>query len=190
LLEDEIEKAPVEINDLTVLDLGAGNGLVGDRLSEMGVKSVYGIDIIQEAERAVERDHPGIYDEYYIADLSHLSDSLRGTLKAKSLNCMTIVAALGFGDIPTDAFSEAFNLLTIPAWVAFNIKEDFLSDKDHTGFSLMIHSMIDSGILHLKSQKRYQHRLSIQNKPLYYYAIIGEKKADIVQKCGNTEKIE
>ena len=187
LLEDEVKKSVIEVKDLVVLDLGAGNGMVGEQLRQIGVESVYGIDIIQEAAKAVERDRPDIYQDYYVADLAQMSDSLRKKLKAKEFNCMTTVATLGFGDIPPKALGEAFNLLATPAWVAFNIKEDFLSGDDPTGFSLLIRRMINAGIFDVRCQKRYQHRLSIQGKPLYYVAIVGKKKAEILQEWFNAE---
>lgn len=185
LLEDQVKESPTDIKNLAVLDLGAGNGMVGQQLRHLGVEAVYGIDIIEEAAKAVERDRPDIYEDYYVADLTRMSNSFREKLKAKEFNCMTTVAALGFGDIPTKAFGEGFNLLTTPAWIAFNIKEDFLSDEDLTGFCLLIRRMIDAGIFDVSSRKRYQHRLSIHGKPLYYIAIVGEKKAQIPQEWFN-----
>lgn len=185
LLEEEMKKSQIEAKDIVALDLGAGNGMVAEQLRQIGIESVYGIDIIEEAAKAVERDRPDIYKNYYIVDLTQISDSFRKKLKYKKLNCMTAVAALGFGDIPPKAFAEGFNSLTIPAWVTFNIKEDFLSDDDSTGFCLLIHKMINAEIFEMHSLKRYQHRLSIQDKPLYYIAIVGEKKAEIPQEWFN-----
>jgi len=188
LLREEVEKSPNEVEDLVVLDLGAGNGMVGELLHQIGVESVYGVDIIEEAAEAVERDRPNIYEDYYIADLTKMSDSFRKKLKAKEFNCMTTVATLGFGDIPPRAFAEGFNLLSTPAWISFNIKEDFFSDKDSTGFSLLIHRMMDAEIFKVYSRKCYQHRLSIENNPLYYIAFVGVKKAEIPQRWFTTEE--
>ena len=39
------------------------------------------------------------------------------------------VAALGYGDIPPQAFAEAFNLISDHGWVAFNIKDRFLQEE-------------------------------------------------------------
>ena len=51
---------------------------------------------------------------------------------------MVTVAALGFGDIPTNAFIEAFNIISAVGWVACNIMETFFVKSDKTGFSSMI----------------------------------------------------
>ncbi len=92
---------------------------------------------------------------------------------------MTLVAALGFGDIPPHAFAEAFNLIGESGWLAFNIKDEFCSENDQTGFSKLIQDMMESGILDMKSKKHYVHRLCQDGTPLEYYAIVGKKQDDI-----------
>jgi hypothetical protein len=189
-LQHEVKQSADDVSDLTVLDIGAGNGMVGEKLSEMGVESIVGLDIIEEAAEATARDRQGVYDDYYVADLTDLPDSVREELLEKDFNCLTTVAALGFDDIPPVAFSEAYNLISTPGWVAFNIKEDFLGEADSTGFSDLIKQMINSDVLELLSQRRYRHRLSLSGNPLYYIAAVAEKKDDIstellTQVCPN-----
>lgn len=179
LLEEIISEYNADLNALCVLDLGAGNGMVGEELINIGVKKVYGIDIEENAKKAVERDRPGVYKKYYVEDLLQMPHSLRDELNNKPFNCMTSVAALGFGDIPPKVFGEGFNFLSTPAWVAFNIKQDFLTRKDTTGFSFLIRKMIEEGILDVYIQKKYRHRISINGDPLYYIAIVGKKISDI-----------
>ena len=48
LVQQELENSPLEASDLVVLDVGAGNGMVGEELSKLGTKSVVGIDIIDQ----------------------------------------------------------------------------------------------------------------------------------------------
>jgi SAM-dependent methyltransferase len=179
LLKDIVSEHETDLRALCVLDLGAGNGMVGEELRNIGVKKVYGIDIEENAKKAVERDRPGIYKKYYVEDLLRMPHSLREELNDKPFNCMTTVAALGFGDIPPKVFGEGFNFLSTPGWIAFNIKEDFLTKRDTTGFSFLIRKMIEEGILDVYIQKKYRHRLSIYGDPLYYIAIIGKKISDI-----------
>lgn len=181
LLEHEVKQSSDDVSDLTVLDVGAGNGIVGEKLSEMGVETVVGLDIIEEAAEAAARDRQGVYDDYYVADLTDLPDSVREELLEKDFNCLTTIATLGFGDIPPAAFSEAYNLISTPGWVAFNIKEDFLKEADSTGFSDLIKQMIASDVFKVCSQKRYRHRVSLSGESLYYVAVVGEKTNDI---CG------
>jgi len=178
LLERAIKTESLDMSDLYVLDLGAGNGMVGEQLRNIGVKTVYGIDIEKFAEKAVKRDRPTVYNDYYVADLTRLPQSLRDELNKKRFNCLVAVAALGFS-VPPEVLIQGINLLSTPGWVAFNIKEGFLSGDDLTGFYFLIRNMIENDILDVRLQERYQHRLSIQGKPLYYIAIVGKKKANI-----------
>ena len=93
---------------------------------------------------------------------------------------MVCVAALGFGDIPPDAFAEAFNMVETGGHVAFNIKEDFMSDEDETGFSALIRHALDDGTLELEGEmRRYRHRLSAAGEPLHYLAASAIKRRDL-----------
>ena len=168
-----------KFSELRVLDLGAGNGMMGEALKRHGVARLVGIDIIHEASEATERDRPGLYDGYFVSDFCKLSDEERGEISSWSCDCLTSVAALGFGDIPPKAFLEAFNIIQAQGWVAFNIKETFLSGSDTSGFSSMIRRLIFSEYFDLCHLERYQHRLSMEGKPLYYFAIAGRKKSNI-----------
>ncbi len=167
------------LTELRVLDLGAGNGMVGEILKNFGVSRIVAIDIEPAAAEATIRDRPGVYDHYYVADLTDLDKRTREDLLSWSLDCLISVAALGFGDIPVKAFIEAFNLLQSEGWVAFNIKETFLDKSDDTGFSKTIRELIFSEYLDLHHLELYRHRLSIEGEPLYYFAIAGRKTADI-----------
>ena len=93
-----------------------------------------GIDIFQEAKEAAERDRPGVYDDYLVRDLTDLPEPDEERLRQRNFNCLVTVAALGFGDIPPAAFVKALDLIDTPGWIAFNIKEDFLCERDDTGF--------------------------------------------------------
>lgn len=182
----EILKAAIAQNqehftELRVLDLGAGNGIMGESLKRHGISRLVGADIIPEAEAATMRDRPDVYDAYYVEDFCSLHDATREDIESWSLNCLVTVAALGFGDIPADAFIQAFNVIQAEGWVAFNIKETFLDHTDESGFSRMIRELIFSKYLDIYYLERYRHRLSIEGEPLYYFALAGRKNADIPQ---------
>lgn len=180
LLAAELERDGAAPSSLRVLDVGAGNGMMGEELVDLGVSHIVGVDIIGEAAMAAERDRPGVYDEYYVVDLTDLDDAKRDEIAAHRLNCLLLVAALGFGDIPTAAFVAAHNILEPSAWMAFNIKEDFLDrTDDDTGFARLIRRMLSEGIIERRSERRYQHRLSVAGEPLHYLAIVAVKHADV-----------
>ena len=179
ILEAAIKQTTDNFTELRVLDLGADNGMMGEELKKHGVSRLVGVDIIPEAYEATIRDRPGLYDAYYIEDFTELSDDTKEDIASWQCDCMVTVAALGFGDIPTMAFIEAFNIIKTEGWVAFNIKESFLDNSDETGFSKMIRELIFSEFLDVYYIERYRHRLSIEGEPLYYYAVVGRKNADV-----------
>jgi SAM-dependent methyltransferase len=181
LLEAEIVASETPAERLRVLDLGAGNGMVGEELAGMGAACIVGVDIIEEAAEAAERDRPGLYDTYYVVDMAELNEGQRRELATCHFNALTCVAALGFGDIPPRAFAAAYNLVCRGGWIAFNIKEDFLTDRDRSGFAGLVQSMLHSGALELRRRRRYRHRLATNGDPLYYTAIVGVKRREVAE---------
>ena len=184
LLKEAIRKSdgPIAVGDLTVLDVGAGNGMVGEELRKRGVETVVGLDLIPEAAEATERDRAGVYSEYLVEDLTDLSDRSREQLENTTFNCLTTVAALGFGDIPTAAFREAFNLIDDRGWIAFNIRDKFLETDESSGFSRLIERMVENGTLDHIETRKYQHRLSMNGAPLHYFAFVGQKMNGISEQ--------
>lgn len=179
ILKSSVAQSCENLSELRILDFGAGNGMMGEELKKYGLARLVGVDIIPEAAAATERDRPGVYDAYYVQDFCNLTAEQREKIASWSLDCLTTVAALGFGDIPPTAFIEAFNIIRSQGWVAFNIKETFLDNSDTSGFSRLMRELIFSEYLDLYHLERYRHRLSIEGKPLYYFAIAGRKNADI-----------
>lgn len=176
ILSDVLAENRQEMSQLRVLDLGAGNGMVGEVLD---AARMIGVDISQEAFLACERDRPGVYDGYYVADFCQLPPDTEQELRDWQLNCLTCVAALGFGDIPTKAFATAFNLVLPGSWIAFNIKETFMQESDDSGFSQLVKYLLMSDVLEIHHMERYRHRVSIDGAPLFYYMLVGKKESDI-----------
>ena len=179
LLAQAMEKEGDAPLGLRVLDLGAGNGMVGELLVERGAELIVGIDIIEEAAEATERDRPGVYDDYHVADLTQLTEGEQRELAAYRFNCLICVAALGFGDIPTEAFATAYNLVRLDGWIAFNVKEEFLKRRDASGFAELIHTMTKDGTLDVRCRRRYRHRLGTDREPIYYVGFVGRKRRNI-----------
>lgn len=179
VLKYALSQSDQRFSELRVLDFGAGNGVAGEELKQHGVSRLVGVDIIPQAEAATERDRPGTYDAYYVADFCNLSAEERDEIGSWSFNVLVSVAALGFGDIPARAFVTALNIINDDGWVAFNIKESFLDRRDESGFSRLIRELIFSKYLDLYHLQRYQHRLSIEGQPLFYFALGGKKTAHV-----------
>jgi hypothetical protein len=178
LLKRELELDGTDPASLTALDLGAGNGIVGEELRAIGVSSIVGVDLLPEAAAAAARDRPGVYDDYLVADLTELSADERRRLSERNFNCLISVAALGFDDIPPEALATAYDQVSAGGWIALTIKEDFLTTEDPSGFQKLIRRMIDEKLLDLRTHERYRHRLSSNGQPLYYVALIAVKNDD------------
>jgi len=173
LLAGAVREAGEDPSQLDVLDLGAGNGMVGEALREHGFEETTGVDITPEAGEAVERDRPGVYADYHVCDLLDPPPELAGA----SFGAMTSVAALGFGDIPPEVFSAAFDRVRDGGWVAFTIKEDFLDGGDDSGFAGLISGLLDAGAIEERGRRRYRHRLDVAGDPIHYVAVVGVKRA-------------
>lgn len=164
---------------LRALDFGAGTGQVGEQLTrELECEAVIGLDIIPEAREEAERERPEVYDDYYILNMAEPTEKDLEKLNKWDFNALLTVAALGYGDICTKAFLNAYNLLSDDAWVAFNIKDKFLSQEDETGFADIMVKMVNDGFEPVES-RRYCHRLSLAGEPLHYYVVVGKKNGDI-----------
>ena len=179
LLEHEAVRFGMDMESLRVLDVGAGNGIMGEVLAEAGVQRLVGIDILKEAALAAERDRPGLYDAYHAVDLLALPRPLHQALESERFNALTLVAALGFGDIPPEAFTVAFNFVEDGGFVAFNLRDQFLNRSDSSGFARLVQSALEEGCLEELVRVRYVHRLSITGEPLYYTGVIGRKQGDL-----------
>jgi hypothetical protein len=180
LLEQEIDAAGGLNGELRALDFGAGNGVSGECLADkFDCNALIGLDIVPEAREAARRDRPEIYDEYYVMDLSEPSDKDLHTLDKWNFNALLTIAALGYGDIPTQGFINAFNLVEKGGWIAFNIKDRFMSHEDDTGYHDTLNAMMGDSLEALKIQ-HYCHRLSMSGDPLHYYAVVGRKKNEII----------
>ena len=176
LLEEILDDFEDNPGNLRVIDVGAGNGMVGDELHARGVADeLVGLDILPEARDAAERDRPDVYDDYFVADLTSLAPAAEAKLRKRKFNCLTSVAALGFGDIPAEAFAHALDLVQEPGWVAFTIKEDFLREEETSGFARLIRRLTREGVLEMQAYRRFRHRLSVTGDALYYVAMIARK---------------
>lgn len=179
LLREVMADAGQRPDGLRVLDVGAGNGMVGEELRHLGVAAVHGIDIIAEARDATLRDRPWVYDEYHVVDLCDLPEPVEKRLRRAQLNALTVVAALGFGDVPAAAFLGALDLLEPRGWLAFNIKEDFIQDRDDSGFAELLRQLRSADVIRMQAYRRYRHRLSAQGRPLHYVAMVATKERDL-----------
>jgi len=178
-LDDTLNHELNSVFELRVIDLGAGNGMMGEVLKREGVARLVGADIIPEARDAAYRDRSTVYDDYYIEDFTNLDGDVLRELRDWRFDCLTCVAALGFGDVPPQAFFNAMKLVRTDGWLAFNIKETFLDHTENAGLSRLVRELIFSKYLDVYHLELYRHRLSMEGTQLFYYALVGRMTASI-----------
>lgn len=179
ILRSAVEQAGGQVTTLRVLDLGAGNGIMGEELRRLGVARILGADIIPEAAESCFRDRAGLYDDYLVADVADPTPEVINRLESWNFDCLTTVAAIGFGDIPATAFVNSLNAIRTGGWVGFNIRDSFLDYHADDDFSVKIRELVFGEYLQIHHLERYRHRLSIDGEPIYYYAIAARKNSDV-----------
>lgn len=194
---------------LRVLDLGAGNGMMGEqirrvvrgykgvKLAERNSTRIVGLDILPEAKAAAEYERPGVYDAYVAADITDYvrttpHDPAEAAIFSQGFNVFTSVSSLAFGDGNVRAFKAAVSLLEEGGLLLFNLKEDFFdpvgshdgaedSDEacDRNDFSGLIRNAVENGVLSVVVKRRYCHRYSVTGEPLHYVAVVAVKHGSL-----------
>lgn len=182
---------------LRVLDLGAGNGMMGEEIRAVveayeggllaGETSIVGLDILPEAKAAAERERQGVYDAYVAADVTEYvkappGDPVEARLFAQGFNVLTSVSCLAFGNGSVRAFKAAVSLVEEGGLLVFNLKENFFdcaNSESGNGFSGLIKDAVDTETLSIVARRRYCHRYSVTGEPLYYVAMVAIKNATL-----------
>jgi SAM-dependent methyltransferase len=155
---------------LTVLDVGAGTGLVGELLRRDGVAHLIGVDSLPAARAAGLRDRPTTYAEYLVGDFLH-PDTLREALRPYALGGLVSAGAFGGTHATPQALTHALAVLPPAAPVAFTIDERWMDESDPAGFGAAINRLMADGHLTVTERTRFQHRLTTTGDPLFYQLI-------------------
>ncbi|NEO00624.1 MAG: hypothetical protein F6K50_35830 [Moorea sp. SIO3I7] len=180
ILINEVTKSQSLASELSVLDLAAGVGLLGQCLKDKGVTSIVGADVVIEAAEAAKRERPNVYNKYYVEEFPNVTNEVHNELENAKFNCLVCASALT-GGLPASGFAFAYNLIVDGGWIAFNIKEDLLDTQSQHNGGKMLATIIKEGILSVKAKQSYQHRLSVNGNSLNELALIGVKISDIPQ---------
>ncbi len=187
LLVTQLVQCKQEIESLVILDIAAGSGLFGKSIAKYGVKSIVGVDIIPEAAQAAQRDYPGVYEKYYVEDLTAITPTAQEELANRGFNCLVCCSSLSC-HFPIQGFINAFNLIENDGWITFNVNTYIIEELDNTDsfeykkaaeFGQLYHQMVKAGILEVTNKHYYLHRLLTNGKALDYVAITARKRGDI-----------
>ena len=161
--------------ELTLLDLGAGTGLVGELVRELGVGAVVGVDALAAARTACLRDRPGSYRDYLVGDLADPSPELLARLRDHRPNGLISAGAFGGAHAPATALLNALALLPAGAPVVFTIDERWMRADGPGGFRTPVNELLASGELELIERAQFRHRLTTAGKPVDYELLIAAR---------------
>lgn len=130
LYGEVLERCGLDPSAQRVVDFGAGNGLGGIALRELGVGLLVGVDLEPIARDAAERDHPGVYDGYLIGDVGAWSDRELGELAAHEPTAVLALSAVGLGHVPRPTLERVMSLLGSGGLYAFAVAPALLPDSD------------------------------------------------------------
>ena len=92
--------------NVTLLDLGAGTGLVGELVRQLGVAAVIGLDALAAARAACLRDRPGVYRGYFVGDLADPDPKLLAQLRHYRRGGLVSAGAFGGNACAGDGTAE------------------------------------------------------------------------------------
>jgi SAM-dependent methyltransferase len=162
----------MEPGSMTVLDVGAGTGLVGELLRRGGVARVVGVDSLPAAREACLRDRPGVYDGYLVGDLSR-DGELRAALRPYGLGGLVSAGAFGGAHAAPGALEDALAVLPPGAPVIFTIDERWMDLSDPDGFGATVERLVADGDLVVRERTRFRHRVTTTGEPIFYQLIAG-----------------
>lgn len=167
------ERLGLEPGSMTVLDFGAGTGLVGELVRGAGVGRVVGIDALPAAREASLRDRPGVYADYVVGDFSH-GDAVREALRPCAFAGLISAGAFGGAHATPQALENALAILPPGAPVVFTIHEQWMDESEPDGFGAAVERLIAGGDLVLWERTRFQHRLTTTGEPIFYQLIVAQ----------------
>lgn len=197
-------KASESAKHLQILDVGAGNGMVGQelRLQLQGrIGSLVGTDILPNARAAALRDRPKIYDQYIVADL--LTDCKKLGPKHGFYDVLSICASFGpgLGEVLVRALWNVLQLLNDGGLLALTINEKWLGKK-HTdprskrdgdlwdGFVAILGGTAATPSwagFHVLRKKKIRRRLDMRGEWIWHLAFVLQKTSSNNERDGDAQ---
>lgn len=171
-LAHALDRLALDPEEIVLLDLGAGTGIVGELAGRLGVRALVGVDALCAARAACLRDRPRIYRDYLVGDLAAPAAELLEGLRRHRPTAFISAGAFGGTHAPPAALLNALDLLPAGAPVVFTIDERWMQTDGPGGFRDAMHRLISSGRLRLLRRSRFQHRLSTTGNPIHYELLV------------------
>jgi hypothetical protein len=177
-LAHALARLEIDPDDVVLLDLGAGTGIVGELATGAGVSRVIGLDALEAARTACLRDRPGIYCDYLVGNLAAPPPDLLARLRRHRPTALISAGAMGGNHAPPAALATMLNLLPAGAPVVFTIDERWMKTDARGGYKTAVSRLIESGGLRLLDRTRFQHRLSTAGSPIHYELVVAPTGTD------------
>lgn len=163
-----------------VLDVGAGNGIGGERIRDLGVEHLVGLDLEPQASVGAERDRPGVYDDYVVADLLAMDAEAFAELRAHRFSSVLALSAVGVGHLPAQSLVRVLSLLEPGGLFAFAVTPVLLPGTEDaeglaTGYPAVLDRLL-AGDREL-ARARYVHRRQVDGTPHHAVALVGRVAA-------------
>jgi hypothetical protein len=168
-----VARVGVQAGSMTVLDVGAGTGLVGQLLLGGGVKRMVGVDALPAARTACLRDRPGVYSSYLTGDLASGDGELCAALREQRLGGLVSAGAFGGTHAPPAALVNALTILPRGAPFTLTIDERWMDASDADGFGIAVERLAADGDLEVMERTRFRHRITTTGEPIFYELLIG-----------------
>lgn len=174
-LHDAVVAAGVDPGTIRVLDVGAGNGVIGEELRDAGLQVPVAVDALPEARDAAERDRPGLYAEYILDDgTDEALEGIGGAIDRHELNALTCAAALGPDHIPIERLISEWGHMPAGAFIALTAPSDLVEEWGGAQAALNAVSTAASptDVVHAE---RFRHRLLMDGSSVDYDVLVGRK---------------
>jgi hypothetical protein len=174
-LRDAVLAAGLAPDGVRVLDVGAGNGVIGEELRDAGLHVPVAVDALVEARDAAERDRPGLYAEYVIDDgTPQALDGIGAAVRRHELNALTCAAALGPDHIPIERLIDVWGRMPAGAFIALTAPSDLVDDWGGAQQALNAVSTDDAPTTVVHAE-RFRHRLLMDGSSVDYDVLVGRK---------------
>jgi hypothetical protein len=158
---------------LSVLDLGAGNGILGEELQARGVQTILGTDNVEAARRAALRDRPNVYAEYFITG-SGKEHQLLESIPRHGLNSLVAAGALGPGHIPVDSLHGLWARFPRQSFLGVTVA-DWGDDPASSDVPAFVDRLRHGEEPHFVTEQRFRHRFTMAGEPVYYRMVVAQK---------------
>jgi trans-aconitate methyltransferase len=169
-LADAVAAAQAPMAGLRVLDVGAGNGVVGEELHARGAQVIAGTDGVVAARDAARRDRPELYEVYAIAGVDAVTPEQ--LVADHGLNALTTAGAIGLGHIEVSDVARWWAAFPPGSWFAATCPPDVV---DPAGEDLLGALATADPTTQVVRQETFAHRRRMSGATITYSVVVARK---------------